>query len=105
MKQVLLVMLTLCAWQLSYEAWAEKPCDDYPKSKQARCKALWKQINADAVAEMAEFGFAQLRRRQEGKISQEQHLRENFAFIQASAEKRLKLLAERMATEEASENK
>lgn len=99
MKRILLAKLTLYAFQLPYEVWAEKPCDDYPKHKRARCEALWRQINADAVAEMAEFGFAQWKRREEGKITQEQHLRENFAFIQASAEKRLRLLAERMAKE------
>lgn len=75
---------------------AEKPCDDYPESKRKRCETLWKRINADAASEMAQFGRTQLKRRQEGTISQEQHLRENMAFIKHSAEKRLELLSEQM---------
>jgi len=51
------------------------------------------------VAETAQFGMDQLRRRQEGKISQEQHLQENSTFIKQSAEKRLRLLSERMGKE------
>ena len=45
---------------------------------------------------MAQFGMDQLKRRQEGKISQEEHLQENCTFIKQSAEKRLRLLSERM---------
>lgn len=78
---------------------AEKPCDDYPQSKRNRCEAHWKRINADAASEMAQFGRTQLKRRQEGTISKEQHLRENMAFITHSAEKRLELLSEQMGTE------
>jgi len=52
--------------------------------------------SADAASEMAQFGRTQLKRRQEGTISQEQHLRENMAFIKHSAEKRLELLSEQM---------
>ena len=43
----------------------------------------------------------QLNRRQEGKITAEQHLRENQAFIKQSAEKRLKLLDGWMAQDHA----
>ena len=50
-------------------------------------------------SEMVQFGMDQLRRRQEGKISQEQHLQENSTFIKQSAEKRLRLLSERMGKE------
>ena len=78
---------------------AEKPCDDYPESKRKRCETLWKRINADAASETAQFGRTQLRRRQEGTISQEQHLRENMAFIKHSAEKRLELLSEQIGKE------
>ena len=69
---------------------AEPPCDRYPLGEQKRC-------NAEAVSEVAQFGLDQLKRRQEGKITAEQHLQENTAFIKRSAEKRLKLLDERMA--------
>lgn len=75
---------------------ADKPCDDYPAGQRSRCEQHWKQINKDAEAEMAAFGLRQLERRQNGTITAEQHLSENFAFIKASGEKRLKLLRERM---------
>jgi len=80
-------------------AQADKPCDDYPPTKQARCRTLWTQINREAETEMAQFGMAQLKRRQAGDISQEQHMAENFDFIKRSTEKRLRLLKERMAQE------
>lgn len=78
-------------------AWAEKPCDDYPVAKQARCTILWKEINDAQAQEVITFGLKQLTRRQAGEITQEQHMQQNFAFIKESADKRLKLLAERMA--------
>jgi len=92
-------LLTLPVLQMSGLAWAEPPCDRYPANKQARCERLWKEINAESVAEMAQFGMDQLKRRQEGKISQEQHLQENSTFIKQSADKRLRLLRERMGKE------
>ncbi|WP_447979564.1 hypothetical protein [Candidatus Nitrospira bockiana] len=75
---------------------ADKPCDDYPAADRSRCERLWKQINREAEAEMAEFGLRQLKRREAGTITAEQHLSQNFAFIKASGEKRLRLLRERM---------
>ena len=89
-------LLTLPVLEMSGLAWAEQPCDRYPANKQARCERLWKEINAESVAEVAQFGMDQLKRRQEGKITQEQHLQENSTFIKQSAEKRLRLLSERM---------
>jgi hypothetical protein len=80
-------------------ALADPPCDRYPQNQQKRCEAIWKQINAEAAPEMAKFGLDQLKRRQEGKITAEQHLQENNSFIKRSAESRLKLLGERMAKE------
>lgn len=80
-------------------ALAGKPCDDYPRPKQQRCEALWKQLNAEAEPEMAQFGLAQLKRRQEGKITPEQHLQENTDFIKRSTERRLKLLKDRLDKE------
>ena len=94
-----LFLLTLPVLGTSGSAFAEQPCDRYPANKQARCERLWKEINAESVAEMAQFGMDQLKRREEGKITREQHLQENTAFIKQSAEKRLKLLGERMGKE------
>lgn len=92
-------LMTLPVLAMPGPVWAEQPCDRYPINKQSRCKRLWKEINAESVAEMAQFGMDQLKRRQEGKISQGQHLQENTTFIKESAEKRLRLLSERMDKE------
>jgi hypothetical protein len=81
-------------------AWAtEPPCDHYPLQKQRRCEIHWKQINDEAVGEMVEFGSTQLKRREAGTITPEQHLQQNMDFIKHSAEKRLELLNERMDKE------
>ena len=93
----LIVALVTCG--ASDVVLADQPCDRYPVQKQKRCETLWKQINDEAVGEMAQFGSDQLKRRQEGKITAEQHLQENMAFIKQSGEKRLKLLGERMDKE------
>ena len=93
------LLLALPVLLTSGLASAEQPCDRYPVNKQTRCERLWKEINAESVAEMAKFGMDQLKRRQEGKITQEQHLQENTTFIKQSAEKRLRLLSERMGKE------
>jgi len=89
-------LLTLPVLEMSALVWAEQPCDRYPANKQARCERLWNEINAESVAELAQFGMDQLKRRQEGKITQEQHLQENTTFIKQSAERRLRLLSESM---------
>ena len=96
MKRWAILLFMLGALGTPSPTSAEKPCDDYPESKRKRCETLWKRINADAASEIAQFGRTQLKRRQEGTISQEQHLRENMAFIKHSAEKRLELLSEQM---------
>jgi len=83
----------------SEPALAEKPCEDYPVNKRTRCEVVWKQINDEELSAVAEFGLRQLKRRQEGTITPEQHLKENMDFIKASGEKRLRLLSERMARE------
>lgn len=75
---------------------ADQPCEHYAESQQKRCAALWKQINAETGPEVAKFGLEQLKRREEGKITAEQHLQENMAFIKQHADKRMKLLKERM---------
>ncbi len=73
---------------------ADKPCDDSLREKQHRCEALWKQISGEAAPETAQCGLDQLRHRQEGKLTQEQHLPDNTGFIEHSAERRLELLKE-----------
>ncbi|MGQ0810839.1 MAG: hypothetical protein ACT4OO_06390 [Nitrospiraceae bacterium] len=60
---------------------------------------MWKQLNAESVNEVARFGLAQQQRRDEGKITAEQHLQENMAFIKESTDKRLKLLGDKMGKE------
>lgn len=75
---------------------AGPPCDRYPKEEQARCEQIWKQLNAEDEVKIARFGLEQLARREKGLITPEQHLAENFAFIQQSTAKRLEQLAERM---------
>ena len=81
-------------------AWAtDPPCDKYPVAKQTTCAAIWKALNQEDGPVIAQFGLAQLRRREEGKINAEQHLGENMAFIKQSTKKRLARLKERMAKE------
>jgi hypothetical protein len=77
----------------------DPPCDRYPEGKQAACRAIWKQLNDQAVGEMARFGLEQQRRRDAGQITAEQHLAENMAFIKQATQNRLKRLEERMAKE------
>ncbi|MGH7254943.1 MAG: hypothetical protein ACREI3_04125 [Nitrospirales bacterium] len=72
------------------------PCDRYSKKEQARCEDIWKDLNAEDETKIVRFGVEQLERRKKGLITPEQHLAENFAFIQESTTKRLKQLAERM---------
>lgn len=77
----------------------EPPCDRYHESKQAVCRTIWKQLNDQAIGEMARFGLEQQRRRDAGQITAEQHLAENMAFIKQATQNRLKRLDERMAKE------
>jgi hypothetical protein len=81
-------------------AWAaDPPCDKYPVSKQTACAAIWKSLNQEDGPVIAQFGLDQLKRREEGKITAEQHLGENMAFIKQSTEKRLERLRVRMEKE------
>ena len=98
MNPLLPVLIPVLAFACDI-AVADQPCDRYPLGEQKRCEDVWKQINDEAVNEMAQFGTNQLKRREEGKITAEQHLKENMAFIKQSGEKRLKLLGERMDKE------
>ena len=81
-------------------AWAaDPPCDKYPIVLQMKCAAIWKSLNQEDGPIIAQFGLDQLKRREEGKITAEQHLGENMAFIKQSTEKRLARLKDRMAKE------
>jgi hypothetical protein len=77
----------------------DPPCDAYPPAKQARCVTIWKELNKEDGDAIAQFGLDQLKRREEGKITAQQHLSENMTFIKQSTEKRLARLKERMAKE------
>lgn len=77
----------------------DPPCDVYPPAKQARCVVIWKELNREDGDAIAQFGLDQLKRREEGKITAQQHLSENMTFIKQSTEKRLARLKERMAKE------
>ena len=78
-------------------AWAaDPPCDKYPVAKQTKCAAIWKELNQEDGSSITQFGLAQLKRREEGKINAEQHLAENMTFIKQSTEKRLERLHARM---------
>jgi hypothetical protein len=78
---------------------AGPPCDRYPSGRQTRCAAIWSELNKEDGPIIAQFGLAQQKRREEGKINAEQHLAENMAFIKQSTEKRLERLKARMAAE------
>ena len=81
-------------------AWAaDPPCDKYPVPKQTKCAAIWKALNQEDGPSISQFGLAQLKRREEGKINAEQHLAENMTFIKQSTEKRLERLRARMEKE------
>lgn len=80
--------------------WAvDPPCDVYPPAKQARCMEIWKDLYQEDGPVIAQFGLDQLKRREQGQITAQQHLAENMDFIKQSTEKRLARLNERMAKE------
>ncbi|MBM4133255.1 MAG: hypothetical protein FJ245_05730 [Nitrospira sp.] len=99
-RYAIVLLLACLVWPARADS-AEPPCDKYPPPQQPRCEQAWAQLNQESVAEISQFGLAQLKLRQEGKISPEQHLKENMAFIKQATEKRLKLLSERMAQDKA----
>jgi hypothetical protein len=78
---------------------ADPPCNAYPPAKQARCVEIWKELNKEDGPIIAQFGLDQQKRRDQGKITADQHLAENMAFIKQSTEKRLERLKARMAKE------
>ena len=60
---------------------------------------IWKDLYNEDGPVIAQFGLDQLKRREEGQITAQQHLAENMNFIKQSTEKRLARLNERMAKE------
>lgn len=88
-----LVVITCVAWAV------DPPCDTYSTSKQARCTEIWKELNKEDGPFIAQFGLDQQKRREEGKITAQQHLAENMTFIKRSTEKRIERLRERMTKE------
>jgi hypothetical protein len=94
---LLAVILLGVSWD---SAWAvDPPCDKYPATKQTKCAAVWKELNQEDGPSISQFGLAQLKRREEGKINAEQHLAENMTFIKQSTDKRLERLRVRMEKE------
>ena len=80
--------------------WAvDPPCDVYPPAKQARCIEIWQDLYREDGPVIAQFGLDQLKRREEGQITAEQHLAQNMDFIKQSTQKRLARLNNRMAKE------
>jgi hypothetical protein len=77
----------------------DPPCDAYPTAKQARCVEIWKELYNEDGPVIAQFGLDQLKRREQGQITAEQHLAQNMDFIKQSTVKRLARLNERMAKE------
>ena len=81
-------------------AWAvDPPCDVYPPAKQVRCMEIWKELYKEDGPVIARFGLDQLKRREQGQITAEQHLAQNMEFIKQSTQRRLARLNERMAKE------
>lgn len=78
---------------------ADPPCDKYPAVKHTRCAEIWKELNREDGPSIAQFGLDQQKRRDEGKITAQEHLAENMTFIKQSTEKRLVRLKERMLKE------
>jgi len=78
-------------------AWAtDPPCDTYPTAKQPRCAEIWKDLNKEDGPIIAQFGLDQLKRREAGQLTAEQHLAQNMEYIKRSTAKRLERLKERM---------
>ena len=78
---------------------ADPPCDAFPPAKQSRCMEIWKDLYNEDGPVIAQFGLDQLKRREAGSITAEQHLAQNMDFIRQSTQKRLAKLNERMAKE------
>ncbi len=99
LRSVLFVFLGLAIHAGVEAKPVDPPCDKYPPVKQSRCAEIWKELNLEDGPIISQFGLDQLKRREEGKITAQQHLAENMTFIKQSTEKRLERLKERMAKE------
>jgi hypothetical protein len=98
MRTLALVLILLgTGWGTGWAV--DPPCDKYPPARQDKCAAVWKALNQEDGPLISQFGLAQLKRREEGKINAEQHLAENMAFIKQSTEQRLARLRTRMEKE------
>ena len=93
------VLVTLMGLAAEPAGAVDPPCDAYPPAKQVRCMEIWKDLYNEDGPVIAQFGLDQLKRREEGQITAQQHLAENMNFIKQSTEKRLARLNERMAKE------
>jgi len=93
------ILLCLAIPAVSSANAVDPPCDKYPAVKQQRCTEIWKELNKEDGPLIAQFGLDQQNRRDEGKITGQQHLAENMTFIKRSTQKRLERLNERMAKE------
>lgn len=91
------VLLGLVGTGVSQAGTVDPPCDKYPPARQQRCTEVWRELNKEDGPVIAQFGLDQQKRRDEGKITAQQHLAENMAFIKQSTEKRLERLQERMS--------
>lgn len=95
-----LVFIVVLGGLAGEPVWAvDPPCDVYPPAKQPRCTEVWKELYKEDGPVIAQFGLDQLKRREQGQITAQQHLAENMDFIKQSTEKRLARLNERMAKE------
>lgn len=99
LRSVLFVLLGLAIHAGVEAKPVDPPCDKYPPAKQSRCAEIWRELNMEDGPIISQFGLDQLKRREEGKITAQQHLAENMTFIKQSTEKRLERLKERMANE------
>lgn len=60
---------------------------------------VWRDLYTEDGPVIAQFGLDQLKKREQGQITAEQHLAQNMDFIKQSTEKRLARLNQRMANE------
>jgi hypothetical protein len=95
------LIIAIVLWQLAgRHAWAvDPPCDAFPPAKQIRCMEIWKDLYNEDGPAIAQFGLDQLKRREEGKITAQEHLAQNMDYIKHATERRLARLNERMAKE------
>ena len=77
----------------------DPPCDKYPSAKQSRCAEIWKELNLEDGPIISQFGLDQLKRREEGRITAQQHLAENFSGFEQVVQIGFGIVAARWAIE------